>query len=81
LGRVLLLLLLLLLLQTHAEYQRKASVLVELLAAVQSEAAGQEVLQQKLAAFRVEVDEALLHMVARRLEAARQLEQVWAGGI
>lgn len=63
--------------QTRAEYKRKAAVLVELLAALQSEAAEEAVLE-RLAAFRVEIDEPLLHMLAKRLEAAQQHEQVRA---
>lgn len=61
--------------QTRAAYKRKAAVLVELMAAQQSEAA-EEVLAQKLSAFRVEIDEALLHMLSKRVQAAQTHEQV-----
>ncbi|KAF8057922.1 SRC2 [Scenedesmus sp. PABB004] len=56
---------------TRAEYRRKAAVLVELLSAFAADGGGEEVLAQKLAAFRVEIDEPLLHMLARRIEAAK----------
>ncbi|WIA21341.1 hypothetical protein OEZ85_000568 [Tetradesmus obliquus] len=59
---------------TRAEYKRKAAVLLELMAAQQqvNQEGGQEALQQQLSAFRGEVDAALLHMLARRLQAAQQ---------
>jgi hypothetical protein len=66
-------------LQTRAEYKRKAAVLLELMSAQQQvgQAGGQEALQQQLSAFKGEVDGALLHMLARRLQAAQEHGQVW----
>lgn len=66
--------------QTRAEYKRKAVMLLELMAAQQqvNQEGGQEALQQQLSAFRGEVDAALLHMLARRLQAAQQHGQVGA---
>ncbi len=57
------------LLQTKGGYRRRAAVLVELLSAGPA-------LEQKLATFRGEIDEALLHMALRRLKAAQDLQQV-----
>lgn len=62
--------------QTRAEYKRKAAVLVELISALQQGESALEAFEQKLSSFRVEIDEALLHMLSRRIEAARQLEEV-----
>lgn len=62
--------------QTRAEYKRKAAVLVEFISALQQGESAQEAFEQKLSSFKVEVDEALLHMLSRRIEAAKTLEQV-----
>jgi hypothetical protein len=64
--------------QTRADYKRKAAVLVELMAAQQQagQEGGAEAMQQQLSAFRSEVDAALLHMLARRVQAAQEHGQV-----
>eukprot|EP00878_Enallax_costatus_P008521 GHUV01008909.1.p1 GENE.GHUV01008909.1~~GHUV01008909.1.p1 ORF type:complete len:420 (+),score=159.62 GHUV01008909.1:1558-2817(+) len=60
---------------TQAEYKRKAAVLVEFITALQQGESAQEAFEQQLSSFRADIDEALLHMLSRRIEAARQLEQ------
>jgi DNA-binding FrmR family transcriptional regulator len=67
--------------QTKAEYRRKAAILVELLSAQRNEGGtASEAFMQQLAAFRVDIDEAMLHMLHKRLDAAVQHGEVcWAG--
>jgi hypothetical protein len=66
--------------QTRAEYQRKAAILLELLAAQRRDGgeagAAAAALERALAAFRGGVVVAKLHMVARRLAAATQHGEV-----
>ena len=66
--------------QSKAEYKRKAAILVELLAAQRNEGGtASEAFMQQLAAFRVDVDEAMLFMLHKRLEAAVQHAEVGRG--
>jgi hypothetical protein len=63
--------------QSRADYKRKAAILLELLAAQRGEGeAAAEAFVQRLAAFASDLDEALLHMVAKRLQAAQQHGEV-----
>lgn len=64
--------------QTKAEYKRKAAILLELMAAQRSSEGGaaSEAFMQQLAAFRVDVDEAMLHMLRKRLHAAAEHQEV-----
>jgi hypothetical protein len=63
--------------QTKAAYRRKAAILVELMTAQRNEGGtASEAFMQQLSAFRVDVDEAMMHMLSKRLEAAQHHEEV-----